>query len=99
MIAVRDSGRGRRNLVAYVVRATGAVTGDGDAPEPSALELRGWLRERLPEPMVPAMIVFVEALPLLPSGKIDHVALAALTPETRRSKRITCRLERPLKPS
>ena len=78
VIAVRDSGRGRRNLVAYVVRATGAVTGDGDACEPSALELRGWLRERLPEPMVPATIVFVEALPLLPSGKIDHLALAAL---------------------
>ena len=35
VIAVRDSGRGRRNLVAYVVRATGAVTGDGDAREPS----------------------------------------------------------------
>src|SRR5206468_2019193 len=78
VIAVRHSGRARRNLVAYVVRAVGAAADDGDAREPTALELRGWLRERLPEPMVPATIVFVETLPLLPSGKIDHAALAAL---------------------
>ncbi len=76
VIAVRDSGCGRRRLAAYVVRAD-AETGDGDAREPSAPELRGWLRERLPEPMVPATILFVETLPLLPSGKIDHAALAA----------------------
>ncbi len=52
-------------LVAYV---TGGAEEDG---------LRRQLRERLPEAMVPAAFVRLDALPLLPSGKVDRKALPA----------------------
>ena len=59
-------------LVAYVVAA--------GAP-PEATELRAFLRQRLPEPMVPGSFVFLAALPLTGNGKVDRRALPA--PERR----------------
>ena len=53
--------------MAYVVREAGAVVGAG--------ELRAQLRARLPEYMVPATVVFLEALPLTANGKLDRKAL------------------------
>ncbi|MFL6261097.1 MAG: non-ribosomal peptide synthase/polyketide synthase [Thermoanaerobaculia bacterium] len=60
---------GERRLVAWA-----ALAGDRG---PSAAELRSWLLERLPEYMVPAAIVFLEALPRTPNGKLDRRALTA----------------------
>jgi acyl-CoA synthetase (AMP-forming)/AMP-acid ligase II/acyl carrier protein/SAM-dependent methyltransferase len=37
--------------------------------------LRAWLRERVPEPMVPAAFAVVDAFPLTPNGKVDRAAL------------------------
>jgi acyl carrier protein len=51
---------------------------------PAAPELRTFLRERLPEPLLPALFVPLPALPLTPSGKLDRQALpepAAVRPE------------------
>ncbi|HEX4959261.1 MAG TPA: amino acid adenylation domain-containing protein, partial [Thermoanaerobaculia bacterium] len=56
---------GDRRLIAY-------VTGDA-----AAAELRQSLRERLPDYMVPAAFVRLEALPLTPNGKVDRKALPA----------------------
>ena len=64
--AVAEAGRDHR-LAAYYVPA-----------EPvTAAELRAFLRERLPEPMVPSAFVPLAALPLTPHGKIDRRALPA----------------------
>ncbi|HYX26914.1 MAG TPA: amino acid adenylation domain-containing protein, partial [Thermoanaerobaculia bacterium] len=58
-------------LAACVVpRAPGAFA---DLPD----ELRRHLRGRLPEPMVPAVWVVLEALPLTANGKVDRRALSA----------------------
>ncbi|MBV2151247.1 non-ribosomal peptide synthase/polyketide synthase, partial [Kitasatospora sp. SUK 42] len=54
-------------LVAYLVPVAGA--------EPRPEDLRAHLRERLPDYMVPAVFVTLDALPLNASGKLDRRAL------------------------
>ncbi|ASS74749.1 hypothetical protein CIG75_07015 [Tumebacillus algifaecis] len=56
-------------LVAYVV-------GEGEVA-PDAGALRDFLREQLPDYMVPAVIVHLQAMPLTPNGKVDRKALPA----------------------
>jgi amino acid adenylation domain len=63
---VKDNS-GESMLVAYVVSASTLHTDD----------LRSWLRARLPQYMQPAHIIQLEALPLLPNGKLDKRALPA----------------------
>src|SRR4051794_2466826 len=53
-------------LVAYLVPA---------GPPPADADLRAFLRERLPEAMVPAAFVSLDALPPPPHGKVDRRAL------------------------
>ncbi|WP_422662616.1 phosphopantetheine-binding protein [Saccharopolyspora erythraea] len=62
---VREDRPGDRRLVGYAV---------GDA-EPA--ELRRHVADALPDHMVPAAIVPVDALPLMPNGKLDRNALPA----------------------
>jgi acyl carrier protein len=56
-------------LVAYVVSAPEAT--------PSVDELRSYLQTRLPDYMLPGIIVYLDALPLTPNGKIDRRMLPA----------------------
>lgn len=56
-------------LAAFYVRRNG--TG------PSARELRQFLRQRLPDFMIPSSFTALEALPLLSSGKVDRCQLAS----------------------
>jgi non-ribosomal peptide synthetase-like protein len=58
--------------VAYVVPANGG-------PEPDFDEMARRLRERLPPYMVPAAFEAIEALPVLPSGKVDRKRLPSPT--------------------
>jgi amino acid adenylation domain-containing protein/non-ribosomal peptide synthase protein (TIGR01720 family) len=75
--------RSQRRLVAYVVLEPSAA-GNGSGSELGGM-LRAHLREQLPEPMVPAAVAVLAALPRLPSGKLDRRALPA--PEALRGGR------------
>jgi amino acid adenylation domain-containing protein len=66
-VVAREDERGDRQLVAYVVA--------GDNEPPTVQELRAFLREKLPDYMVPARFVQLQSLPLTPNGKVDRRAL------------------------
>jgi amino acid adenylation domain-containing protein len=67
VVAARDEPGGGRRLVAYLVPVA--------PPGPSPGELRDFLRERLPEAMVPAAFVYLDRLPVGRTGKLDRRAL------------------------
>jgi hypothetical protein len=67
VVAVRGDPSETQQLIAYVVRSEGS----GSLTE----ELRSFLRARVPEYMIPVVFVELDCMPLLPSGKIDRLAL------------------------
>jgi len=69
VVVARDETVGGKQLVAY-------VTADRDAAIDIG-QLRGYLRGHLPEYMVPAAFVVIDAIPLTANGKIDRRALPA----------------------
>ncbi|MFE2042289.1 amino acid adenylation domain-containing protein [Streptomyces sp. NPDC059477] len=80
VVAVREDRPGEKRLIGYVVP-------DGTGPDGEALRAR--LAERLPDYMVPAAVVVLDALPLTVNGKVDHRALPApeFTAATNREPR------------
>ncbi len=75
-VVARQDGAGEGRLVAYVVARPGCT-------EPAAAELRAYLGAALPDYMVPAAFVVLDALPLTGNGKLDRRALP--TPEETRA--------------
>ena len=69
VVVAREHLPGQKQLVAYVVR-----NGESDV---ATTALRQELKQHLPDYMVPAMFVFLEKLPLTPSGKVDRKSLPA----------------------
>jgi amino acid adenylation domain-containing protein len=63
---------GDERLIGYVVPHHGGL---------SSSDLRRFVKEKLPDHMVPSSFVFLEALPLTPNGKVDRRALP--TPDPR----------------
>ncbi len=70
VVAPWENASGERRLAAYLVPAP-------DAPPTPEAAMREWLRERLPEHMIPSALVVLEEIPLTPNGKTDRLALPA----------------------
>lgn len=67
LVVARDKATGQKQLIAYVVA--------DENEQVSASELRAFLKQSLPEYMIPAAFVILEALPLNANGKVDLKAL------------------------
>ena len=67
VVVAYDDPRNEKRLVAYVVQnQTDAQPGDG---------LRSFMESKLPDYMVPSVLVRLDRLPLSPDGKVDRQAL------------------------
>lgn len=67
IVTAEETTRRDKRLVAYVVAQPRYA--------PSAIELRTFLKDRLPEHMVPAIFVSLDSFPLNPNGKVDRRVL------------------------
>ena len=74
VVVAREDVPGNKHLVAYLVV--------NQATAPTIPELQHFLKQKMPEYMVPSAFVTIDVLPLTPNGKIDRRALPA--PDTTR---------------
>lgn len=63
VVVISEAGSGDKRLVAYVVVEGGEVTENA---------FRSYLKERLPEYMVPPVFMLLDELPLTANGKVDR---------------------------
>ncbi len=67
VVIAREDHPGDKRLVAYLVPEA--------TQTPTSTELRAFLKEKLPEPMLPTAFVLLDKLPLTSNGKINRRAL------------------------
>jgi amino acid adenylation domain-containing protein len=70
VVIVREDIPGDKHLVAYIVPS--------QKQAPASINLRQFLKEKLPEYMVPSAYVMLESLPLTPNEKVDRRGLPAV---------------------
>jgi amino acid adenylation domain-containing protein len=80
LVTVRLDTTGVKQLVAYVAPK--------DLQGPTITDLQEFLQQRLPDYMIPAVMVSLNELPLTPNGKVDRAALPA--PDVQRSGKTHC---------
>ncbi|MGH9764101.1 MAG: condensation domain-containing protein, partial [Blastocatellia bacterium] len=64
VVLARETAAGEKRLVAYIV--------SNPLHDPKVSELRAYLKGRIPEYMIPAAFVFMDAFPLTGNGKLDR---------------------------
>jgi amino acid adenylation domain-containing protein len=64
-VIAREEQAGNQYLAAYIVASSPIETSD----------LRDFLKQKLPDYMVPGVFVFLDSIPLTPNGKVDRQAL------------------------
>jgi amino acid adenylation domain-containing protein len=69
IVLAREDDPADQRLVAYIV--------SGQEQAPTNSELSSFLKQKLPEYMVPSAFVMLDMLPLTPNGKVDRQALPA----------------------
>lgn len=69
VVLVREDIPGKKRLVAYIV--------SNQQPSPTVSELRNFLKQNLPDYMIPTVFISLDNLPFLPNGKVDRKALPA----------------------
>jgi amino acid adenylation domain-containing protein len=67
VVIATENNTNNKQLVAYIVPQTEVA--------PSISDLRCFLKQKLPDYMIPAAFVMLDNLPLTPNGKVDHRAL------------------------
>ena len=77
VVVASEDERGDRRLIGYVV-----------GEEADAAELKKYVRERLPEYMVPEAIVALEEIPITANGKVDRKRLPGVEGAGRRSEEV-----------
>jgi hypothetical protein len=83
VVVVREDTPGQKRLVGYVAskhasrngNGNGAASGNGTSDLPQVLKT--FLQPKLPEYMVPGVLVVLEELPRTPNGKVDRKSLPA----------------------
>ncbi len=80
VVVAREDVPGEKRLVAYIVPVRGTQL--------SETELRGYLRQHLPEYMLPSATVLLENMPLTPNGKINRRGLPAPSAESSSTQQI-----------
>ncbi|KSO21592.1 non-ribosomal peptide synthetase [Pseudomonas aeruginosa] len=74
-VVVAQAGASGQQLVGYVVPHDPALAEDVGAQAACRDALRKALKERLPEYMLPAHLLFLACMPLTPNGKLDRKGL------------------------
>ena len=74
VLLAREDIPGDKRLAAYLTVKEGET--------PKDLELRGLLRAKLPEYMIPSAFVILDRFPLTPNGKVDRKALPRPEPQS-----------------
>ncbi|MGA9567228.1 MAG: amino acid adenylation domain-containing protein, partial [Candidatus Korobacteraceae bacterium] len=79
VVDVREDLPGNKRLAAFIVADSGYHTSKqaiGEAGHQELVaEIRAWMKERLPEYMVPTAFGLLESVPVTPNGKVNRRAL------------------------
>lgn len=69
VVIVREDTPGDKKLAAYIIKK--------DDQETDIVELRQFLKTKIPDYMIPSAFIFIDQFPLTPNGKIDRKVLPA----------------------